>query len=118
MVSSKRGLENHVNLKHPEEGSPPQLECSICKKGYSKKVAVRNCEDKHNGILRYQCTHCNFKSNVSYKLKDHMNTHTKEIVYICPVCGIKTDSLKKLTLHVKQKHGKTLCEAETDYKRN
>ena len=118
IVTSTEKLKSHRKIKHPEEGSSNLFSCAVCKKGYLKKGAKNICEDKHMGIFKYQCTYCNFKTIASYKLKDHMNTHTKEIVYVCPVCEIKTDSLKKLTLHVKQKHGKTLCEAETNFKRN
>ena len=63
-------------------------------------------------MFKYQCNQCEFKTNQSGRFRAHMNTHTREQLYICPCCGKQSLTTKNLGLHTKQVHKKTLCEAE------
>ena len=108
-LCSKKSLLRHKIAAHSRDYP---FQCTICLKGFTSELRKKICEDNHNGVFKYVCTQCDFKSNQSDKFRAHMNTHSKENCYKCPCCGKISLTTKNLGLHTKQVHGKTLCEAE------
>ena len=78
----------------------------------------------------------NTKQHKLLQFKEHMNSHTKEISYFCPVCNQQSSGTKNLGCHTKQVmkakiqklpveyftffqvHKLTLCQAEVLHKTN
>ena len=108
-LCSKKSVLRHKIAAHSKDYP---FQCTLCLKGFTSELRKKICEDNHNGVFKYVCTQCDFKSNQSDKFRAHMNTHSKENCYTCPCCGKISLTTKNLGLHTKQVHGKTLCEAE------
>jgi len=115
MLSTKASLEYHRKSVHTQEYP---YTCELCGKGFLKYNRMMTCVNNHHGIYKYRCTECEYKTNKLLQFKEHMNTHTREISYFCPVCNQQSSGTKNLGCHTKQVHKLTLCQAEILHKTN
>ncbi|XP_023338086.1 RE1-silencing transcription factor B [Eurytemora carolleeae] len=88
----------------------------MCGKGYIKYNRMINCINNHQGIYKYRCPECEYKTNKLLQFKEHVNSHTGEKAFFCPVCHHQSNGTKNLGCHTKQVHKLTLCQAEIMYK--
>ncbi|XP_057668016.1 zinc finger protein OZF-like [Diorhabda carinulata] len=83
-----------------EEGSTKNFTCSFCSLkffSYTAYIAHRKSEADLRR-KKQACSVCN-KLISTYKLKDHMNSHTKERPYECEICGEKFRFRSSLSRH-------------------
>jgi len=113
MLSTKASLDYHRKSVHTLEYP---YTCELCGKGFLKYNRMMTCVNNHHGIYKYRCTECEYKTNKLLNFKEHMNTHTREISYFCPVCNQQSSGTKNLGCHTKQVHKLTLCQAEILHK--
>ena len=103
-ATAKRSLQTHIASKHEGKKYPcPQCELQSCDKSSLRKhirtvhlkintyrclqcglrLTTKNCLNKHiealHGTLEkdLNCTHCDFKTNMTEYLRKHLKTHNK-----------------------------------------
>jgi len=115
ILGTKASLEYHRKSTHTQEFP---YRCEVCGKGFLKYNRMMTCTNNHHGIYKYRCTECEYKTNKLLQFKEHMNSHTREIIFYCPVCNQQSNGTKNLGCHTKQVHKLTLCQAEVLHKRS
>ena len=73
--------------------------CSICGKGFSTKVDLKNHLLLHGGVKAFQYEVCFKRYALASYLKEHI--HTKEKPFACEVCGKKFSQKSSLSNHIK-----------------
>ncbi|XP_055531567.1 transcription factor grauzone-like [Wyeomyia smithii] len=93
-------LRKHLAL-HREE----TIECQICGKKSPNSHALRkHIQDQHTKTRSHQCTMCEKAFKRAIVLKEHMATHTGQLLYSCVHCGKEFKSSANLCSHRKKKH--------------
>ena len=77
-----------------------------------------DCKNTHAGIFKFNCTHCDYKTNKTKAFKNHITIHSSEKPYICPLCNHPSNTTTNLNNHIKKVHKITLCQAEMIAKKN
>jgi len=88
VLSSRRGLENHMNVSHP--GHSVFL-CVKCNKKFSSDVGlILHIQNKHpkskSKSLHCDEDNCNYKTHSKQLFRAHRSSHEKNSCLKCPVC--------------------------------
>lgn len=81
ILSSKLILESHVRS---HQGEKP-YQCTVCGKCYSSTNALR-CHKYSHSAKTFACETCGKVFKRKRSLTEHMNCHTKQKMYKCPIC--------------------------------
>ena len=49
--------------------------CDECGHGYMRFDQMQDCKNTHAGIFKFNCPHCEYKTNKSKALANHITTH-------------------------------------------
>ena len=94
---------------------------------------MQDCKNTHAGIFKFNCPHCEYKTNKSKALANHITTHrwspscllillmifcSAAKPWICPICQHTSSTTSNLNNHIKKVHKVTLCQAEMMTKRS
>merc|ERR1711892_630648 len=88
VLSSRRGLENHMNVSHP--GHSVFL-CVKCNKKFSSDVGlILHIQNKHpkskSKTLHCDEDNCNYSTHSKQLFRAHRSSHEKNTCLKCPVC--------------------------------
>ena len=90
--------------------------CRSCGKSFRTSSEAYNCERGHQGIFKWRCALCSFKSHQRNKYVRHLRTHTKSQPYQCPLCDHKSARKDYLQKHIGKTHSHlSLDEIEAKY---
>lgn len=90
-------LPNQIEHKDNIQNIPEEYECRYCDKKFSNKRHLRIHTQKHN--LSFLCQICGKQFYRSWKLQDHIRTHTGERPYGCKKCDKSFASKSGLASH-------------------
>jgi len=102
MFSDQKLLNHH--LKYIDQ----TFTCSVCGNDYARIENLRAHQRKHTGETPYSCSHCEDKFNMSYKLKEHINTKHLNVpkqMFVCEVCGKEYKKKIHMNEHLKSHSG-------------
>lgn len=130
LIRGKASFERH--MKEHEGIVQPQVQCTICGSWLKDKNSLRKHMYKHDGKtyicsvcdkkaptksalqshMRYvhelsrlfHCTFCDKSFKKAVNLKEHLTTHTGEVLYTCPHCPKTFNSKANMHSHRKKKH--------------
>ena len=96
-------LNHHIRDVH---STGPNETCSVCRKTFKNKQYLRShMNNTHNDDKKkHKCDHCGIAYRYPSLLKDHLNTHTNERKFACPVCPMAYKSRSALARHKIVKH--------------
>ena len=77
-----------------------------------------DCKNAHAGIYKFNCPHCEYKTNKTKAFRNHITIHSTEKPFICPICNHPSNTTTNLNNHIKKVHKITLCQAEMIAKKN
>ncbi|XP_055838411.1 transcription factor grauzone-like [Episyrphus balteatus] len=128
-----RGNANFDRHMEEHEGIvQPQVQCTLCGSWLKDKNSLRKHMYKHDGKTytcnacgkiaptksalqshkryvhdlspKFHCTYCDKSFKKAVNLKEHMTTHTGEVLYTCPHCPKTFNSKANMHSHRKKKH--------------
>ncbi|KAH8407498.1 hypothetical protein KR222_003647 [Zaprionus bogoriensis] len=106
---NKYSLKKHVRRHN---GSSEECTCSICGKVSPNRSAMLSHQRYvHNADRVHGCSVCSKKFKKAINLKEHMATHTGEVLYKCPHCPKTFNSNANKHSHRKKCHPKEFEEA-------
>ncbi|XP_064542618.1 transcription factor grauzone [Drosophila montana] len=106
---NKYSLKKHVRRHN---GSSEECTCTICGKVSPNRSAMLSHQRYvHNADRVHGCSVCNKKFKKAINLKEHMATHTGEVLYKCPHCPKTFNSNANKHSHRKKCHPKEFEEA-------
>ena len=105
-ICGKKVLEKHLEL-HKKRHKTLDHKCPICKHKFSKYSAVERHMIKHQ--LIFICSLCEEVFTSQAKLINHLTEkhgyeELNKVIYPCPLCRVKHESLKELNEHVHLEH--------------
>jgi len=88
VLSSRRGLENHMNMSHPGFSV---FVCVKCNKKFSSDVGlILHIDNKHpkskSKSLHCDEDNCNYSTHSKQLFRAHKSSHEKNACLKCPVC--------------------------------
>lgn len=106
---NKYSLKKHVRRHN---GSSEECTCNICGKVSPNRSAMLSHQRYvHNADRVHVCSVCSKKFKKAINLKEHMATHTGEVLYKCPHCPKTFNSNANKHSHRKKCHPKEFEEA-------
>ncbi|CAI2352930.1 unnamed protein product [Caenorhabditis sp. 36 PRJEB53466] len=93
-----RKLRKHRKMCHVFTKT---YQCHFCEELFISEVAVTTHERIHTGILKFECTVCDFKANRYLQMEDH---HKEHHGYLCSVCQEKCSNWNDMKDHMLQEH--------------
>ncbi|XP_017865891.1 PREDICTED: transcription factor grauzone [Drosophila arizonae] len=106
---NKYSLKKHVRRHN---GSSEECTCNICGKVSPNRSAMLSHQRYvHNADRVHGCSVCKKKFKKAINLKEHMATHTGEVLYKCPHCPKTFNSNANKHSHRKKSHPKEFEEA-------
>ncbi|EDW02178.1 GH20040 [Drosophila grimshawi] len=106
---NKTSLKKHVRRHN---ASSEECKCNICGKVSPNRSAMLSHQSYvHNTDRAHGCSVCNKKFKKAINLKEHMATHTGEVLYKCPHCPKTFNSNANKHSHRKKCHPKEFEEA-------
>ncbi|XP_055918365.1 zinc finger protein 729-like [Eupeodes corollae] len=102
-LKDKRNLRKHVVTQHLNDDK--NYSCDVCgKKAPSKGALQSHMRYVHQLSRIFKCTFCEKSFKKTDHLKEHMATHTGEVLYTCPYCPTTFNSRCNMYAHRKKKH--------------
>lgn len=89
--------------------------CDLCGNVYARKENLKSHLRKHTGETPYKCTYCDAKFNMSYKLKDHVNSKHLNIekqLFVCEYCGKEYKKKSDMNEHTNTHTGNPTSRCE------
>ncbi|KAK4872408.1 hypothetical protein RN001_014437 [Aquatica leii] len=88
--------------KRPRSPRPEVFRCEICNEEFSTKVLLEEHFDRHDD--QYSCDICNtgFKKLIDYTF--HMQGHSEDKMFKCPLCEFSTDKGYLVKSHLYSVH--------------
>ncbi|KAH8371987.1 hypothetical protein KR093_009585 [Drosophila rubida] len=106
---NKYSLKKHVTRHN---GNSEESTCSICGKvSPNRSAMLSHMRYVHTADRVHGCSVCNKKFKKAINLKEHMATHTGEVLYRCPHCPKTFNSNANQHSHRKKCHPKEFEEA-------
>ncbi|XP_043645675.1 transcription factor grauzone [Drosophila teissieri] len=106
MLTTKYGLARHIKMMHTAENLQP-MQCEFCLKiSPSLQAHQHHIKYTHNTARSHQCPMCEKAFKRPNELKEHMTTHTGEVLYTCPHCPQTFNSNANMHAHRKKVHRK------------
>lgn len=97
-ISFKRHMKLHIQTNK-------KFICNICGKEAPNRGALRSHEKYvHLDQNRFKCTICDRAFKRELNLKEHMTTHTGDILYSCTFCPKTFNSSANMHAHRKKIH--------------
>ena len=94
-------LERH---KRTYAANFKKLSCGICHKGFCRRSLLKQHEDNtHGNKDNTLCDVCGKVLGNQIALKNHIKTHTEELIFFCQYCDRNFNSLPRLITHT-QRH--------------
>ncbi|XP_016958828.1 transcription factor grauzone [Drosophila biarmipes] len=105
-LTTKYGLARHIKMMHTAENLQP-MQCEFCLKiSPSLQAHQHHIKYTHNTARSHQCPMCEKAFKRPNELKEHMTTHTGEVLYTCPHCPQTFNSNANMHAHRKKAHRK------------
>lgn len=102
-LKNKGSLRHHKQNKH-DESNQKHL-CTDCGKEYPSIGTLRTHKFHVHKLTRaFKCDVCEKAFKLAYLLREHMTTHTGEVLYTCPFCPATMNSSANLYAHKKKIH--------------
>ncbi|XP_034106037.1 transcription factor grauzone [Drosophila albomicans] len=106
---NKYSLKKHVSRHN---GNSVESTCNICGKvSPNRSAMLSHMRYVHTADRVHGCSVCNKKFKKAINLKEHMATHTGEVLYKCPHCPKTFNSNANQHSHRKKCHPKEFEEA-------
>ncbi|XP_023037815.1 transcription factor grauzone [Drosophila willistoni] len=106
ILTNKYGLARHIKMMHTEENLQP-MQCEYCLKiSPSLQSHQHHIKYTHKTARTHQCPMCEKAFKRPNELKEHMTTHTGEVLYTCPHCTQTFNSNANMHAHRKKMHRK------------
>lgn len=94
-----------ILVKHTEKHDGRTYPCKVCGKQSASKSALQShMSYVHDLARKHACTLCDKSFKKAIALKEHMTTHTGEVLYTCPHCPTTFNSRANMHSHRKKKH--------------
>ncbi|UMM18336.1 hypothetical protein L5515_014449 [Caenorhabditis briggsae] len=93
-----RKLRKHRKLCHI---FTKVYQCHFCEEFFISEIAVTVHERVHTGILKFECTVCDFKSSRYMQMEEHQKDHHG---YVCSVCQCKCQNWNDVKDHMLTEH--------------
>ncbi|XP_055839473.1 transcription factor grauzone-like [Episyrphus balteatus] len=104
-LKNKYCLKRHISAKHADLNVPHV--CIICGKTAPNEPALqRHYYYVHRCQRNHKCPMCEKAFKKASGLREHMTTHTGEILYTCPYCPKTFNSNANMHSHRKKMHRK------------
>ena len=104
-------VNNHMkeHLKSHKTAKPHK--CSHCDYACYKQINLEKHIIHHtsNESSVHKCQTCHYLTADVTNMKKHTKTHTNEKTQKCQFCDYKSDTRRKIIIHVKRKHKQTNC---------
>lgn len=111
----KYALRKHKR-RHLEPKQPHV--CDICNKiSPSREAMISHKRYAHSTDRSFECEFCQKCFKKALSLKEHMTTHTGEVLYTCPHCPKTFNSNANMHSHRKNAHPREFEEARKRRKR-
>ncbi|KAH8401678.1 hypothetical protein KR009_007364 [Drosophila setifemur] len=105
-LTTKYGLARHIKMMHTAENLRP-MQCELCLKiSPSLQAHQHHLKYTHNTARNHQCPMCDKAFKRPNELREHMTTHTGEVLYTCPHCPQTFNSNANMHAHRKKVHRK------------
>lgn len=102
ILKDKLNHKKHM-LRHME----PSVACDICGKMSPNAKALKSHRQRaHFDTADHVCSVCKKSFKRKLALREHMATHTGEALYKCPYCPLTCNASSTLSLHKKTRHSK------------
>ncbi|XP_030558315.1 transcription factor grauzone [Drosophila novamexicana] len=105
-LTTKYGLARHIKMMHTAENLQP-MQCEVCLKiSPSLQAHQHHIKYTHNTARTHECPMCEKAFKRPNELREHMTTHTGEVLYTCPHCPKTFNSNANMHAHRKKMHYK------------
>ncbi|XP_030383918.1 transcription factor grauzone [Scaptodrosophila lebanonensis] len=105
-LTTKYGLARHIKMMHTAENLEPR-QCEICFKiSPTLQAHLHHMKYTHNTARTHQCPMCEKAFKRPNELREHLTTHTGEVLYTCPHCPKTFNSNANMHAHRKKVHRK------------
>ncbi|TDG47028.1 hypothetical protein AWZ03_006465 [Drosophila navojoa] len=105
-LTTKYGLARHIKMMHTAENLQP-MQCKVCLKvSPTLQAHQHHIKYTHNTARTHECPMCDKAFKRPNELREHMTTHTGEVLYTCPHCPKTFNSNANMHAHRKKMHYK------------
>ena len=100
-LPSSHILMKRLNKTLEKESKINKFQCTLCQKGFQRRMHLIIHMRKHTGEKPFCCTICNARFPHNNTLTAHMRSHTGEKPFTCPICNSSFTQKSNLTAHMR-----------------